>query len=268
MRLFALLALGTLVSAPVAFAVPGFAADLPPSLVFRGHPIDPLCLTGFEEEPVEDLKDCTAPSDILRQDGGGALVADAEGWYGYSFKYADMADYPPQAWAGWRYLGDVDRGPVVETRFSGGGTGWFTAVHILRRDDDALRIVETLAGGDRCNGGVVGAAVVDGRVLTASSLTPFDLVAWALREEGGPPLADDAQLAYCAICCVGAVTALDGEPAWVTMNGMAEGFARDEGDTLAVCLDGLLEDKAWPGRILDRPALAAFGRTFRNRCLD
>jgi len=266
MRLPALSPVLCLAAAPVAGA-PDLPDDLPDDLLFQGRPLDPMCLTGFQEEPEVALPVCTDGADILRVDPAEPLRPDAEGWIGYGFKYADMSDMPGQAWAGWRYLGRVDRGVVVETRFSGGGTGWFTAVRILRREGEAVRLVDTLAGGDRCNGGVAGAAVVGGNVLTASNLTPYDLVAWALEEAGGPALPDMAPLDFCAICCVGTATYVDDAPAWVTLTPPMEGFAQSEDDALRVCLDGLLEEQAWPGAVLDMAALAAFGRTFRDRCL-
>jgi hypothetical protein len=248
-------------------AAPVLAADLPAALTYRGAPLDPYCLADFHEEPTVALAECTADPAIVRLKAEAPLAADAKGWIGYAFKYADMADLPPRAWAAWRYLGEVDRGLVVETLFSGGGTGWFSAVHLVRREEgDRLRIVDTLAGGDRCNGGIEGAAVVAGRVVTASRMTPDDLMAWALEQAGGP-LPEDTGLAFCAICCVATATYVDSEPAWVAMGPLTEGFAQAEDDQPQACFDALVGERADPGTIFDLPALAALGRAYRERCM-
>lgn len=254
-------------------AGPAGAAELPDALMLDGHPLDPLCFQGNPEragatELAADVADCRASEDVVSETDPAALAPDDRGWIAYEFGWADMPDIPLRGWVGWRYVGTVADGPVVETSYNGGGSGFFSAVMVVRRHGNRLERVRTLAGGDRCNGGVAGAAVAGGQVVTASHLTPYDLVSWALEEAGGTALPEDAPLAFCAACCVGTATFVEDEPAWVTVTPSPEGFAHGEADTMAVCLDGLLEELSAPAGILDRAAMGAFGQQFRERCLN
>lgn len=231
--------------------------EVPPDLMFDGKPLDPMCFQRWEDREAVNVRDCAEP-DILPEPAEWTDL----GWYGYTFRLKDLpAEAPMRGWASWRYLGATDQGHVVETLYNGGGTGHFSTVETVRRDGDQLVSVITHAGGDRCNGGVEAAAVAGGQVVTASNITPYDLVSLALGED--PPVKAYDDLAACAICCVGTATVVGDDLAWVTLTPMDSGFAGPD-QPVQACLDRLLQSQR---NALTPAELTVFGKTFRTECL-
>lgn len=186
-----------------------------------------------------------------------------QGWLGYTYRLSDMPeDTAVRGWIAWRYLGETNAGYAVETYHHGGGTGQFTSVQTVRREGDQLHLVTSHMGGDRCNGGVAAAAVAGGVVSVAVNVTPFELLALALGEQDVfHPVYEG--ITSCAICCVGTVTFVDDDLAWVSLDPPEEGFADPDVDSAQACLDGLLRD-TW--RSLTRSDLEQFGKAFVERC--
>ncbi|EKV32050.1 hypothetical protein C882_3114 [Caenispirillum salinarum AK4] len=237
------------------------AEAVPAALMHDGAPLDPLCFESWIDAPSVDVTTCGTADYIVPVERG--VNADA-GWHGYTYRLADLPeDAAMRGWVAWRYLGETDAGHVVETYHHGGGTGHFTGVQTVRRDGDRLHLVETHMGGDRCNGGVAAAAVAGGAVAGSVNITPYDLLALALGEQGVPFEAYD-DIASCAICCVGTATFVGDDLAWVTLDPPEEGFAgTGETDTPQACLDALPRDSR---RSLSPPELARLGRDVLERC--
>lgn len=256
MRIFGLLAL--LAAAP-AMAVA--AEDLPADLMHEGRPLDALCFESWMDSPVVDVTTCGQADHIIPVEHD--VNAD-RGWRGYTYRLADLPeDAAVRGWVAWRYLGETAEGHVVETYHNGGGTGQFTGVQTVRREGDRLHLVESHMGGDRCNGGVAAAAVSGGVVAGALNITPYDLLALALKEEDVlHPVYDG--ITSCAICCVGTVTFVGDDLAWVSLDPPEGGFAGEgEADSPQACLDSLLEDSRWS---LNQSELERLGRDFRAKC--
>lgn len=242
---------------------PAWAADVPEALTYDGAPIAPHCLAAWSEDPVISLADCAASDEVIPDAKADTLRPNAMGWIEQGFSFAGLEE-GGSGWAAWRVVGTTADGIVIETRYNGGGSGTFSAVQTLRREaGDRMRIVATHAGGDRCNGGIAGAAVAGGTVATASWLTPGDVAGLALDAAGLPPLGDSEWLSWCAICCVGTLTEVAGEMAFVSIMAPAEGFASAT-DTLQSCLDEMMFEGGL--QTLEKPALAAFGADFQKRC--
>ena len=92
-----------------------------------------------------------------------------------------------------------------------GGSGVFTWLMAVRRENGVLRKTMEVVGGDRCSGGLSSAMIKDNHILVKRNMTPF-MVASYLSE-----FATDRETAqikerfiylgrddwpYCAICCV------------------------------------------------------------------
>lgn len=253
-------------AAATALAAPGAAAaaDLPAALMHDGRPLDALCFDFFEDHSVA-VDACRNP-DIVPLDDPQPADLDEYGWYGYTYRLADLPeDAAMRGWVAWRPLGETAAGHVVETLHNGGGTGTFTGVVTVRREGDRLHLVEGHMGGDRCNGGVAAAAVAGGVVAGSQHITPMDLLALALEEE--PAFKAYEEIAACAICCVGTATIIGGSLAWVTLDDRgAGGFAAsvgDEGDGPQACLDRLIEHSR---PTLARPGLDHLAARFRAEC--
>lgn len=117
----------------------------------------------------------------------------------------------PAGWFAYRDLGTLDDGSwLVLVSDNGGGTGDFSALLRLQRDGEQLSLVSDMGFGDRCNGGVREAGLLDERhVMVAMNVTSYGLAVldpglqWP--EVGDPPDRpvpfDDLDDA--AVACVG-----------------------------------------------------------------
>jgi hypothetical protein len=70
---------------------------------------------------------------------------------------------------------------VLELAWSGGGTGVFQSLLVVRKSGATVTLIKHIAGGDRCNGGLSDIQIVGNKVRYASNLTPYDMA-----ELGGP----------------------------------------------------------------------------------
>lgn len=186
-------------------------SDFPAALMYNGQPIDPLC---FDSSPGEDSSgtvDVTTcrPDNIIvtgeispRQPDAKTRVVGVE----YSFRDSGhtmrgpFVQYEP---LGAVRIGDRD-GYAVAITASGGGTGVFSAVRVVRLDGKNLVTMKTLGGGDRCNGGLAEATVRDGSIYQSLHATPYDLV--TVGNMSQPPFRAYDDLDACAACCAGVVT--------------------------------------------------------------
>lgn len=250
-------------------AIPARAAvDVPPDLIFGGQPINPHCFQRADslDTPV-DLATC-------REDGTVPVTDeepwfDASAWISETFQWTDMMEDAPnlRGWVAWRPAGSLTTGRwagahVVETAYSGGGTGFFTSVAVVRRTGDTLEFLSVLAGGDRCNGGIAAATVAEDTALTAVHITPFDLLALAFAPDD-PPARPYEDIVACAACCVGTLLLVNETPALVTLGGGLEGgFDPDPGSPQA-CLDELMAEGP---SVLAAMDLSALATRFRDRC--
>ncbi len=206
--------------APAANNTPAPATDwpLPPELLVDGQPADPLCFaaqTSMESETSRyELKNCVAEGlvNIEALEKGPAS-------YGISYDYKDaegmgmskpymMIQYPGKK------LEDMDgnfpptgdKGIPLILRYNTGGTGQFSSLMTVKREGDALIVTGTLAGGDRCNGGVTEAWTEnDGSIRYDQNITPYDMI--VLGGDANRPALQSIKayddVAACAACCYG-----------------------------------------------------------------
>lgn len=114
------------------------------------------------------------------------------------------------SWLTYRLVGKLPDGrDIAVIWYNSGGTGQFSEVYLLQRTPtsglrDVLLSGELIGGGgDRCNGGIEQAKLVDGRTLQIDfSITPLDLMS-----EADEDIAEQAfeELLSCATCCIGTV---------------------------------------------------------------
>jgi hypothetical protein len=153
-----------------AASATGWTTDAPEkAFTYRGKPIDPRCVMAMlgpeEKSGNAALGTCTKPGTITRN------------------RNSFSVDEPPEGAGGmpsdsYEVLGRNGGYFALATDWSGGGTGDFTGLVILRRTGDKLVLErDLLRGGDRCNGGLSNPRLV-GNVLHWSEYnTPADVVA-------------------------------------------------------------------------------------------
>ena len=160
---------------------------------------------GASAHPARRLRPRQPPHAVHR---GGARGLSAQG---------ASDGYP--TWLSYRIVGTLPDGrEVAIVWYNAGGSGQFSELYLLRRTPapikaDVLLTGELIAGGgDRCNGGIEEARLVEPATLEIDyAVTPLDLLSEADEELAD---ANMDSLALCAVCCTGTVRrrlAIDGK---------------------------------------------------------
>ncbi|WP_058478841.1 hypothetical protein [Legionella steigerwaltii] len=173
------------------------SAAVPADLMFHNKPIDALCFFNMEGKEI-NLEQCGLAKDKYAVKGQNASLI-AKGYIGYNWQ---DPEYPGPA-EGYSYYKFFNAGKNVYWLYtinSGGGTGDFTTLYKVKRKNTNTLEIETLVGGDRCNGGVQDVAVVNDHLNFSQNLTAYDLI--ALSKNASPQVKAYDDLAACAICCV------------------------------------------------------------------
>lgn len=240
---------------------------LPATLTVGGKAIDPLCFAQAWEQPADgaviDLGKCST-ADLVRVPPGDGYKPGKDA-HGVAYRPADIsaADMLVPAFIEYKYLGDAGMEHAVLLSESGGGTGMFTSLFLLRRDGESLRISRTVAGGDRCNNGLRRAAVENGSLSYEVNLTPAALYQLAgfdsTAEMPGGPLKD------CAVCCYAAATYRGDDLVDVRFApGITAALSPDEGGTSG-CFDSVIGKYATT--TLTPEKLAAVGAEIHAQCV-
>lgn len=125
---------------------------------------------------------------------------DEHGYYGF------MINEGPEVKQGYSYYKLHDAGDHqfwVDTMNGSGGTGNFTAVSFVKRINNDTLSVNTLDGGDRCNGGIDEVKEKNHQLEYSAKLTSYDLVILGKHNQHNINAYDD--LAACALCCAAVV---------------------------------------------------------------
>lgn len=203
------LALGLAACEPSAAERPAgdeSAGAAPATLNVNGRPADPICFAPYLMR--EDAMTTISLDPATCAPGHTATTQDfspIEGYTGTGFYMGDDADARGMrpAFIAYRVLGDLPDGRIaLELMGSGGGTGVFSSLLTVTRKGNILRVVESVAGGDRCNGGLTDASVKDGRLAYAINVTPYDFLNLGTTEEA-PGIAAYDDIPACAACCFG-----------------------------------------------------------------
>jgi hypothetical protein len=234
---------------------------IPEDFQFKGKPIDPYCL-------VQDM-------DRLREGDGvylnlcsstpqGAPGYTPSGFYGYALP---INGHQSQPYIYYKYLGRTgEKGHVIYLLWSDGDNGQFSEVRVMSVDADGiLRTLNSLANGDRCNGGITQGAVVDGIILYSKNLTPFDFVELAHGNDAG--FAADGDLQSCPDCCVGEADYQNGRLVSVHLTRNPGTINFNDLKPVDACFFGsYAETYTRITQTLNPADFENFGATFNKRC--
>ncbi len=254
-------------AAPVVAAQPGF--------------IHPACLWSIIEQDVESPADTTNDQRVriplaacargnrhipFSQEAQGALSAKgASDGYG--------------TWLSYRVVGTLPDGrDVAIVWYNAGGSGQFSELYLLSRTpaadrSDVLLSGELIAGGgDRCNGGIEEARLIDSASAEIDyAVTPLDLLSEANEELAD---ANMDSLALCAACCTGTVrrrltfaTKNETTVSATVDRLLSREIGGDEGEPAQACFDDILAKAAGtlPHTFL-APELTAIAQRFARSC--
>ncbi len=235
---------------------------IPPGFLFKGDPIQPKCISHFMgENSFNPLSLVADPCQKLQTKFDADKLR--EGFLGYPLERASYIYY--------KYLGPVHfqalEKPIYHllyVKWSGGGTGQFHAVDIIEKNEDSLRLVAELDGGDRCNGGLSEVAFKEGILTYKKNVTPAALYALGQNQQMG-----ENNFSDCAICCIGTVVYKNGALAGFEID--AEEIHRlggDKGDSPQECYNKVMKETFIAGKTSLTPEeLNTFTQKIKNRCL-
>ncbi len=170
-----------LVAALVLFAADGYARDLPvlpPEMQYEGKQIDPTCVYAALRAKGNGTVLRTFCDEIYKLQGNddgspavqSSLEVGSQGEFGYNYELDGRTGH-----FFYQYVGKTSEGLILKTSHSSGGTGQFSNLGVYVREGNTLRFIRSIAGGDRCMGGL-GDAWLEGGILRYSySSTLLDL---------------------------------------------------------------------------------------------
>ena len=140
-----------------------------------------------------------------------------EGRYRSLYEFPAEPDMPAEkGFSSYELLGNVPSGLAVQTYNESGGTGRFSSLVLVKLDGNMLSYVDTIAGGDRCNGGLTDARVENGKLIYSMNATPGDLPVLAWGNDKGLKAYEDLEAS--AMSCYATVTYTDGTLSNVSFN--------------------------------------------------
>ena len=263
--------------APVAAAKPVeaviVAVPLPPEMMVAGQPIDPLCFQAKMEDSAENalqnvsLTACRGDEIVLDQ--GATLIPDAKGFISYRYGYngGGGADTRIDSFAGYYYLGQKDGLMVVLSIMNGGGSGTFTNIATYRRTGDTMSMVKSYAAGDRCNGGIAGAKIVNGVLTYGVNLTPMDILAeTGMKSQYQFNLSEDVESS--ASSCFGVGAYEDGVLAGIVLSSTAALAPPTGSNKYQPCYNAMQRDYIKQGmQTLIGRDFTRFSHAFQGRCI-
>lgn len=140
------------------------------NFTYQGKPIDPRCVAALvpteSNSPKEvDLGDCTKPGKVVRR-GASFEIEEPDP---YAVMDTPFDSYEILASNGSRF--------VVSTLASGGGSGLFSDLFLIDKDRNRLTAEKFfMETGDRCNGGLAGAAIHGHQLQMSVNMTPEDVI--------------------------------------------------------------------------------------------
>lgn len=103
----------------------------------------------------------------------------------------------------------------VELQWSGGGSGNFKELILVQKKQNKLKLVENIASGDRCFGGVTHASYSNQELRYSQNMTAADLGRLLKFSESE---VEKLGLTDCAVCCIGLLHHRDDKISGITLN--------------------------------------------------
>lgn len=234
---------------------------IPQDFMFEGKPIAPACIDHFfgvgtddaislQNDPCQKVKEAYNPEKIK------------EGLLGYSSPDGSSRYY--------KYLGEIHfqglKTPgyyLLYMEWSGGGTGYFTSISIVEHSHNTLRLVDTLASGDRCIGGVSQAAYKDGILTYKQHMTPQGLIRKLQKDFETKFDFDDS-----AASCMGELTYRGSDITDFTFNqDVLSSFEDTKSDSPQACYNQIIKETIKGGKhTLTPDELKSFVQKIKEKC--
>lgn len=245
-------------------------ATVPVDLMYNSKPIDALCFFDRENDSKSiSLKNCGfAKEKYVVKGQNNHLIA--KGYIGYNWQNSDAQN----AAEGYSYYKIFKAGKGqywLYTINSGGGSGEFSTIYLVKRKNPDTLEIQDLAGGDRCNGGVQAVSKINNELHFSVNLTAYDLI--ALSKKPSPHLKAYEDLAACAVCCVAKAfyqVTLGAQPQlkYVNFQNLKETSEMPEQGAYQACFNQLFTSYAAAGKSqFKQIQLDEFADKFNETCI-
>lgn len=148
-----------------AYAAETISADAAhSSALYNNHPIDPKCIYDVMSGMHRGAINLQEPCREFQGDGFAGLKAtrrDTHDKYGYDFIFSN------QRTGGFYYrvIGKLNDQIIIHTTHSTGGSGHFSDLGVYEIIDNNLSYIHSIAGGDRCRGGIIKAEIKENELF-------------------------------------------------------------------------------------------------------
>lgn len=252
----------------VTFVDRGMATEsplpVPQDFMFKGKPVQPDCIEKFSGD--------SSRFELIYLDSDKCQTGDKsydpeeikKGLLGYSS--ADGSTYTYYKHLGMIHLQGL-KTPLyhlIYTEWSGGGTGRFSSIDVVEKSGDTLRLVDSIAGGDRCTGGLSDVEYKNGILTYKQHVTPLDLYVLIQKQPN-----TKVNFSSCAACCMGKVAYQGSDITGFT-------FAQDGAEALPVeptlpqgCYNQIIKETLAEGKnTLTFKELKSFMQKIEKTCVN
>lgn len=166
-------------------------------MLYEGQPIDPECV--YAASKLEGMGTSVNLSECMKHrpqkiayKSRSALEVGTDGRRGYSYgkndNPADRDETLERSYEGYfyyKYIGQQDGALILQTFYSGGGSGHIVKLSEYVREGEVLRLRKHIKTGDRCGYSVTDAAIEDNVLRYIFSVTPAGIWDTLMPEGGG-----------------------------------------------------------------------------------
>ncbi|KTD32263.1 hypothetical protein Lmor_2201 [Legionella moravica] len=174
------------------------SSTLPADLLYNNKPINPLCFDQGElsNKTLSLTDNCELePINVL----GQSKELLNEGYYGFEYKLKDDSGFA-SSYSYYKVIGYYNHLYTLLLISNTGGSGHFSSLYLVNRDQNKLHIKTLPFGGDRCNGGLNEVTQNKNIITFTSNITPGDFLSISNNNPEQLQAYDD--LDACAACCV------------------------------------------------------------------
>lgn len=250
--------------------------DCPATLIFNKKPIDTLCI--YEAVNMDydvNLQNCGVTAEKGRRIVGYNMKLINEGFIGYNYLWTfDEQAESSQGYSYYKIFGKTNNSYVVYAINDGGGSGKFSSLNLINRQDDHIH-VKNIRAGDRCNNGIFNVSLKNQTLTYSVNLTSFDFLDLSNDNPHNLKAYDD--LDDCASCCKAAAVFernldndfLNEKFLYVDLKAYPNDDNDDyPGENYQKCFDQLLQSYINMGKTkLDSNELKIFTSMFNSKCL-
>lgn len=171
---------------------------IPQDFLYNNKPIDPLCIFESKAEKTIPLTECGINAQPNRQVISQESALATKGFIGYEYSWPfEQNNGLANCYSYYKLIGTSNGWHIVYALNNSGGSGQFSGIYLVKRQNDLIT-VKYLAGGDRCNNGINSVKMQSNKVLFNANLTAIDFI--NLSQEKSPN--NYQKLASCAACCI------------------------------------------------------------------